>query len=179
MLKERFIFFLQLIKSGRKNASITPSSRFLAKEMIKWIDWSKVHTIVELGSWTWVFTEYICKHAHPNTKIIAIEISDVYIKILQEKFKNIVIIEKDDVKNIRHIQKKHAIDKVDLIISWLPFVPAESIHQELKLYISQGTIFRGFTYLPSVFKKKYADFPIHKVGFALLNIPPARVYGIN
>jgi hypothetical protein len=30
-----------------------------------------------------------------------------------------------------------------------------------------------------VFKKQYADFPIREIWFSFLNIPPARVYGIN
>jgi len=176
---ERIVFLRQQIKNGKKNASITPSSKYLAKQMIKWIDREKVDSVIELGAWTWIFTEYICKHAKPTTKIIVIEIEDVYAKILQDKFKDRIIVEKDDVKNIDSIRQKHQIEKIDLIISWLPFIPAESIHHEIKTYTSQGTIFRSFTYQPSIFKKQYADFPIREIWFSFLNIPPARVYWIN
>lgn len=176
---ERMIFLLQQIKNGRKNASVTPSSKYLAKQMLKWIDWEKVNSVIELGAWTWIFTEHICKHAKPGTKIIIIEIEDVYAQILQHKFKDAILVEKDDVKNIDNIRQKHGIQKIDLIISWLPFIPAESIHNEIKKYTSQGTIFRSFTYQPWTFKKQYADFPIHQIGFTFLNVPPARVYGIN
>lgn len=178
-MNERIIFLLQQIRNGRKNASITPSSKFLAKQMLKWIDWQHIDSVIELGAWTWIFTEYICKYAKPATKIIVIEIEDVYAQILQDKFKDTILLEKDDVKNIESIRQKHHIQKIDLIISWLPFLPAESIHDEMKKYISQGTIFRSFTYQPSVFKKKYADFPIRQIGYTFLNIPPARVYWIN
>ncbi|MCX6823962.1 MAG: SAM-dependent methyltransferase [candidate division SR1 bacterium] len=147
--------------------------------MIKGIDWENIHSVIELGAGTGIFTEYICKHAKPGTKIIVIEIEEVYAKILQDKFKGNIIVEKDDVKNIGNIRQKHHIEKIDLVISGLPFIPAESIHQKIKTYTSQGTIFRSFTYQPSVFKKQYADFPIRKIGFSFLNIPPARVYGIN
>jgi len=178
-MDERIVFLLQQIKNGKKNASITPSSHFLAKQMMKWIDWQHIDSIIELWAWTWIFTEYICKHAKPSTKIIVIEIDDIYAKILQDKFKETIILEKDDVKNIDSIRQKHHIQKIDLIVSWLPFLPAESIHNEMQRYISQGTIFRSFTYQPSTFKKKYADFPIRKIWFTFLNVPPARVYGIN
>jgi len=178
-MHERINFFINQIKNGKKNASITPSSRFLARQMVKWLDWDHIHTVIELGAWTWRFTHYICKHAKPDTKIIVIEIEDVYIKMLQDTFKDTIILEQNDVKNIEQIRKKYSIQKIDLIISWLPFLPAQDIHTEIKKYISQGTIFRSFTYQPSVFKKLYADFPIRKIGFTLLNLPPARVYWIN
>ena len=176
---ERIIFLLQQIKNGRKNASITPSSSFLAKQMLKWIDWDRIDSVIELGAWTGIFTEHIRKHAKPNTKIIIIEIEDIYAKILQNKFQETIIIEKDDVKNIDSIRQKHQIQKIDLIVSGLPFVPAKSIHEEIRRYTSQGTIFRSFTYQPSVFKKQYVDMPVRKIGYTFLNVPPARVYGIN
>jgi hypothetical protein len=37
--------------------------------------------------------------------------------MLQDKFKDTIIIEKDDVKNIDSIRQKYAIEKIDLIIS--------------------------------------------------------------
>lgn len=178
-MNERILFFLQMIKNAKRNASVTPSSRFLAKQMLKWIDWKNIHTIIELGAWTWIFTKHILNHIIPGTKIIVMEIESSYVKLLQEKFTDKIIIENTDIKNIDLIRKKYGIQKIDLIISWLPFLPAESIHNELQTYIKQGTIFRSFTYQPSVFKKFYADFPIRKIGSTCINIPPARVYWIN
>ena len=178
-MHERIAFLLQQIRNGKKNASITPSSNFLAKQMMKWIDRENIHTVIELWAWTWIFTQHICKYAKPGTKIIVIEIDEVYTKMLQDKFKKTISLERHDIKNIDIIRQKHHIQKIDLIISWLPFLPAESIHKEIKKYISQGTIFRSFTYQPRTFKKQYHDFPIRRIGFSFFNIPPARVYGIN
>jgi phospholipid N-methyltransferase len=108
-----------------------------------------------------------------------IEIEEVYAKLLQQKFWEKIVVELADVKDIELIRKKYILPKIDLIISWLPFLPAESIHDELKEYLSQGTIFRTFTYQPSKFKKLYIDFPLRKIGFTCINIPPTRVYGAN
>lgn len=135
--------------------------------------------MIELGAGTGIFTEYILKHILPGTKIIIIEIEEAYVKLLQEKFWNAITIEQADVKDIEHIRQKHHIWKIDLIVSWLPFLPAQSIHDELKSYLAQGTIFRTFTYQPSTFKKFYTDFPVRKIGFTWLNIPPTWVYGVN
>jgi hypothetical protein len=37
--------------------------------------------------------------------------------MLQNKFKDTIVVEKDDVKNIDSIRQKHGIEKIDLIIS--------------------------------------------------------------
>ncbi len=178
-MKDRLIFLWNHIKNGKKNASVTPSSKFLAELMLKHIDFSAIDSIIELGAWTGIFTEHILKKAKKWTKIILIEIEDDYIKILRNKFADQVIIEQEDVRNIDQIRKKYDIDKIDLIISGLPFEPAHSIHKEIREYTSNGTIFRSFTYRPSTFKKLYHSFPIVNIWFTFLNVPPARVYGIN
>jgi phospholipid N-methyltransferase len=83
---ERILFLSQMFKNRKRNASIAPSSRFLAKQMIKDIDWTAIHNVIELGAGTGIFTTYILKHALPGTKIIVIEIEEVYAKLLQQKF---------------------------------------------------------------------------------------------
>lgn len=178
-MNERIVFFQNQLKNGRKNASITPSSLFLAKKMIRNIDFNKIDSVIELGAGTGIFTEYILKNIKKWTKVICIETEDNYVEILKEKFGNKIIIHQEDVKNIDHIRKTNNIEKIDLIISWLPFVPAQSIHKEIKKYIGEWTIFRSFTYQPHIFKKQYHDFPIRKTWFALFNFPPARVFGVN
>jgi phospholipid N-methyltransferase len=46
-----------------------------------------------------------------------IEIEDIYVNLLQDKFKESILLEKDDVRNIESIKQKHGIQKIDLIIS--------------------------------------------------------------
>ncbi|AHB41160.1 Ribosomal RNA adenine dimethylase [candidate division SR1 bacterium RAAC1_SR1_1] len=178
-MKDYLIFFSKRIKNGKKNASMIPSSKFLSRQMIKGINFDEINSIIELGPGTGVFTQYVVENMKKGTKLICIEIEDDYIKILKKKFGNQIVILKEDVRNIDNIRKKYGIEKIDLIISGLPFKPASSIHNELKKYTSNGTIFRSFTYQPYIFKKQYHDLPIKKIGFAFLNIPPAWVYGIN
>jgi len=178
-MNERIVFFGNQFKNGRKNASITPSSKFLAKQMVKNIDFSTIDSVIELGAGTGIFTEYILKNTKPGTKVICIETEENYVQILKEKFGNKIIIHQEDVKNIDQIRKTNHIEKIDLIVSWLPFIPAESIHKEIKKYTSEWTIFRSFTYQPSIFKKQYHDFPIKKIWYTFFNIPPARVFGVN
>ncbi len=150
--------------------------------MISKIDFNQVDTIIELGPGTGCFTKEIIKKAKPETKIILIEIEEGYVKSLNEKFKNKVIIEHTGAQNLEQVMVKHNIKKTDLIISGLPFLPDE--HKE-KMYMvireqcEKGAKFRFFTYMPPVMKKVYKDFDLNKVAFEIRNIPPLWVYGIN
>jgi phospholipid N-methyltransferase len=48
-LKDRYIFLQKLFHQPKVNASVTPSSRFLAQAMIQGIDFSRVKTVIEFG----------------------------------------------------------------------------------------------------------------------------------
>jgi phospholipid N-methyltransferase len=58
-LLNRILFFYKFIQSPNTVGSITPSSFFLSKEMMKNIDWSNTTSIVELGAGTGIFTNQI------------------------------------------------------------------------------------------------------------------------
>lgn len=181
-MKENVQFFTKFIKKPLQNASVTPSSRYSSRAMISKIDFDKVDTIIELGPGTGCFTREILKKAKPGTKIILIEIDDFYVKLLKEKFNGKVIIEHRGAQELDEVLKKHQVEKVDLIISGLPFLPdeyKERMYNQIKLECDKGAIFRFFTYMPPVMKKVYKDFELKKVAFEVRNVPPLWVYGVN
>jgi len=104
-MKNRLTFLIKQIKNSKINASITPSSRYLARQMLKDIDFSKIDSIIELWPWTWIFTKHLIKKINKWTKIIAIEIDEDYIKILNKKFWDKIILENNTVKSIEEIKK--------------------------------------------------------------------------
>lgn len=178
------IFAKNFLKNPIANASIIPSSKYLAKEMIKGIDFSKVHTIVELGPWTWTFTKTVVESMQPWTTFIAIELEKDYVEILTKTFWNKVVVEHESAHNIDMILEKHGIKHLDLIVSWLGFVslPKEVLQpmlEKISYYTSQWTIFRTFTYIPKNFEQIFKWLNIKKCWSTLLNFPPATVYGIN
>lgn len=179
-LKNRFLFFKKLIDQPWVNASITPSSRYLAAAMVKWVDFSHSKVIVEFGPWTWVFTKVLLKHAKPNTKIICIEYEKEYVDLLHKEFGNRIILEHGSVLDITDILEKHDIQTPDIIISWLPFhVYTVKLMQELHEYIKKWTIFRWFSYTPHQLRDIYKELPLVQKSFIVRNIPPAFVFGAN
>lgn len=179
-LKARYLFFKKLFRQPKVNASITPSSRYLAAAMVKGIDFSHIKTIVEFGPWTWVFTKVIMKLAHPQATIICIEYEKEYVDLLHKEYWHRIILEHGSVIDIKEILKKHHITRPDVIISWLPFhVYTLWLMKELHEYIKEWTIFRWFSYTPHQLREIYQELPLVKKAFIIRNIPPAFVFGAN
>ena len=179
----RLIFFINFIKNPLRNASIIPSSTSASLAMVKDIDFSLVNVVVELGPGTGCFTEQTLKRCTPNTKIILIEIEQSYVAILQKKFGNRVIIENTSAHLLDEVLRKHGIEKVDVIISGLPFTLPQDIFEKMIASIyeqtKRGATFKFFTYMPPVMKRYYKALPIQKRSFVFRNVPPLWVYGIN
>lgn len=185
-MRDHFFFFKNFFKNPLQNAAILPSSRRLAKEMVKGIDFSHVDVVVELWPGNGSFTEKILKNIKKGTKVILIEIEKKYVDILQKKYGNKVIIECDSAHLLDAIMKKYNIKKIDLIVSWLPFVcfardQKDELFQSIKRHTQTGTIFRNFTYRGDMSKKVWEDYqlPLTKRSLVLRNIPPAWVCWIN
>lgn len=180
--KNIFLFGVNFFKNPLRNASIIPSSNIAAKAMFDHIDFQSIRVIVELGPGTGVFTEEILKRCKPNTKVILIEIEESYIRLLRGKFGNKVIIEKASAHLLDSILVKHGINKVDLIISGLPFLLGGvegELFETVKKHTKNGAIYRFFTYNPPAMKQMYKNLPIRKMSFVLRNFPPLWIYGIN
>lgn len=180
------MFLLEYIKNPRKVGAIAPSSKYLANAMINNINFENANCIIEYGSGTGVFTEKILARAKENTIIILIEINKTFYNILKNLYgykKNVIIIN-DSAENIKKIINKYSIEKVDYIISGLPFssLPKEisnSILGKTSEIISEGGEFITFQY--TLVKEKYIKcfFDEVKHERVIRNIPPAYILKCN
>jgi len=176
-------FVANFLQHPLQNASLVPSSSSASKAMLDGIDFSAISTIVELGPGTGVFTKEILKHCRPDTKILLVELEESYITMLRAEFGERVVISNQSAHLLDAILAQHGIDKVDLIVSGLPFsLPTditEKLFASIGRYTERGAIFRFFTYNPPLMKRVYKSLPIKQVSFVLKNIPPMWVYGIH
>ncbi|MCE9531042.1 MAG: NAD-binding protein, partial [Planctomycetes bacterium] len=109
-------------KHGSTIASFVPSSRFLAKALIRGIDWSNAKCLVELGAGTGPVTRQLVKHARRDTKLVVIEQDPDFCRRLREKFPgatNLDIVEGDAGK-LDQILAERGITMCDHILSGLP-----------------------------------------------------------
>lgn len=175
----KVLFFKNFLKNWKEVGSITPSSGFLAKKMLKSIDFSSVDTIVELGPGTGVFTREILSRMKPDSKLLALETNDEFVERLNNIIDDRFTVLKVSAKNLSVFLKG---EKVDVIVSGIPFSVMKKEIKEKMLYeikenLKIGGMFIQFQYSLDLRKLLNKIFNNNvKLSFVPFNIPPAFIY---
>ena len=179
---ENWLFLKNFLRNPLRNASVLPSSNKASKAVLSELDWNKIKTIVELGPGNGTFTKQILAQCNPGTTLILIELEESYIKLLKDKFGDKVHVMHDSAHRIHPILESLGLQKTDLIVSSLPFLPnpiRDQVNNAILRETAKGAAFRFFTYMPPIMKLFYKGMPLRKIAFVLENIPPMWIYGIN
>ncbi|WP_297520806.1 rRNA adenine N-6-methyltransferase family protein [uncultured Clostridium sp.] len=176
------MFLLEYIKNPRKVGAVAPSSRFLANKMLSKVDFESAKCIIEYGPGTGAFTEKLVARANENTKVILIEINKEFYHKLNRLYghkKNVLILN-ESAENIDDILKRYNIEKVDYIVSGLPFASlpkevSDKILTKTAEIIENSGEFITFQY--SLVKKSLFDRFFEEIctDKTYMNIPPAYV----
>lgn len=176
-------FLKEYIRNPKTIGAIAPSSKYLAESMIKNIDFSHCSVIAEYGAGTGIFTAEVIRHKKRDTKFLVIERNERFYRILRRRFakcQNVFVIH-GNAQNLRKYMRKYGVDKVDYIISGLPFASLSSdvsnrILSSTRKIISKNDG-RFITFQYTLFKVKLFRrfFDIAGIDFTLRNIPPAFV----
>lgn len=182
----RFLFIKEFLDNPRSIGAITFSSKYLAKNIVNHINFKECDCIVEYGAGTGVFTSEIIKRKEKKTVFIAIELNKSLFNHLKNRFENIenVYILNDDARNLEKILKTLNIEKVDHVVSGLPFtsLPTEigqAILSETKKCLSDKGFFTTFQY--SLIKKSFFEnhFNINSIVKEFKNLPPAYILNLK
>ncbi|CDF58541.1 class I SAM-dependent methyltransferase [Thermobrachium celere] len=180
------VFISQFIKNPNFTGAILPSSKKLCKKMMEGIDFNKAECIVEYGPGTGVFTEELIKRRKKDTILIAIEYNEEFYDILVNKFSGVdnLFIINDSAENIKEYLKVLEINKVDYIVSGLPFTSlpsevAENILRNTKEILSIHGVFITFQYTLLKLKLFRRYFNLITLKRTFLNVPPAYVLICN
>lgn len=162
--------------------SLIPSSRFLAKKMLKHIPFQTAKVIVELGPGTGIFTKKIIQKLAPGTHLVVIELNDVFYHNLASKMKqsNVHIVH-GSASDLTNILENLGFEKADCVVSSLPL---SNFPKQLRIDIMQSVtaclapkgIFIQFQYTLQSKKHFQAIFDQVSINYAALNFPPAFVY---
>ena len=179
MMANRSVFLEKFFCSPTKIGSITPSSRFLTRKMLENLPWDRIDSIVELGAGTGVFTEYIAAHKKKDCKAVILEQDNLMRGQLEARFPALCY--GSQAENLPFILQKFGLDKVDCIVSGLPFaIFTKELRKQIlcaaKCSLKPNGQFIAFQYslqMYPTFKKNFAEVGL---GFELRNFPPAFVY---
>jgi len=175
-------FIRQFFKQNKMVGSLIPSSRFLAKKILKNIPFNEAKVIVELGPGTGIFTEKIMQRLNPDTHFVVIELNDVFYHNLKTKViqENCHIIH-GSASDLQKILSDLGFQKADCIISSLPL---SNFPKDLRVEIMQAIMnclnpkgtFIQFQYTLQSKKHFERIFSHVTIDYAAFNFPPAFVY---
>ena len=185
-----YLKFLREFITDHKNiGAIAPSSSALARQMVSQANVSSASAIVEYGPGTGVFTSEILAGINGDTCFFAIENNPRMATMIRKRFPDVPLYQ-DSVENLPRILQDVGQDKIDCIVSGLPWASFDSNLQDKLLQTSitalqEGGTFATFTYLHSLllpaarrFRKKLKQ-QFSKVSTSPVvwqNLPPAFVY---
>ena len=129
--QDRWSFLVNFVKHPLRNASVAPSSRIAARNMLRGIDVESLTHVVELGPGTGSFTRELHKRLPEDCKVLVIELDSGYVSRLQEQYGDRFEIVQASAHELDDLVNERGWPKVDLIVSGLPFTLPPDIRTSL------------------------------------------------
>jgi phospholipid N-methyltransferase len=177
----RLGFLSQFLKKENSVGAIAPSSRLLAKKLMKAIDFGKGRTFVELGAGTGTITMEILKNMHEDAVLFVFETNESFCQRLERIQDPRLVIVHGSAEHIIERLEEHGVKQVDVVLSSIPFtiVPKDVkdriMNGVIELLGSEGIFFQFQYSLESYryFKRLFGEV---KLDFMAYNLPPAFIY---
>jgi phospholipid N-methyltransferase len=181
-MQSRLRFLKQWVRNPREIGSLTPSSRFLTREVVEPIKASGARFVVELGPGTGVFTQALLDALPPDGRILAIDTNASFVDHLRRELPD------------RRLTPLHAsaedVDRLILEVGWpaadaiISGIPYSLLPRPVMLGILQaahralrdGGLFIGYQYSKMLRPHLLDVFGNVHYRSVLLNLPPAFVY---
>lgn len=181
-MDEKLLFFSTFLKYPKEIGSVIPSSKFLIDKLLDNIEFNRAKCIVEFGPGTGCITAEILKRARNDCKVLCFEINEKMYDYLKNNFKDKrLMLINDSAENIKKHVRNLNVEKVDYIVSGIPFSTLpnnkkSSIIKETKSTLKDNGKFVIYQFVSSI-KKSLSDyFSIIYTEFIPLNIPPVFIY---
>lgn len=176
---DRILFLRKFIDEPKKIGSLTPSSRFLVKKMLKNLPWESFSHVAELGAGTGTFTEQIIERKPSHCKFLVIEQDSLMRHSLERKYPDLFF--DSFAENLIATLQRLNSPSLDCVISGLPFANMPEalrrrILENVYLSLKPGGLFVMFQYSLQMKKMLNEYFSSVNIEFFLLNFPPAFVY---
>mgnify|MGYP001555623505 FL=1 len=81
------LFVKEVVNSMKHIGAIAPSSKYLANNIIKYINFEDDQIILEFGCGNGAITKQILKQMPSSSRLISLEINDPFMKHCQDNFK--------------------------------------------------------------------------------------------
>ena len=189
-LEERFAdearFFKAWVENPRITGAVSPSGRFLARMMARYVDPAASGPIIELGPGTGPVTVALLKRGVAPERLVLVEFDPYFCKLLARRFPGCRIVQ-GDAYNLAQTLDGVLEEPACAVVSSLPLLTrpdadrTELLRQSFGLMHPQGR-FIQFTYgmVSPIPRRGHANgampFEAEPSPPVWLNLPPARVW---
>lgn len=161
--------------------AVSPSGPDLSRRMASFVEVERPGPVLELGPGTGVVTHAILERGIAQNRLIALEYSDDFCRLLARRYPDMSIV-RGDAYRLRETLADVASGTLASIVSSLPLFsrPKEErralLMQAFEL-LQPGAPFIQFSYalVPPIAPEPQA-FSVQRSGWILKNLPPARVW---
>ena len=162
--------------------SIVPSSRFLIRELLNPVDWTRARVIVEYGPGVGVITAEVLRRMRPDGVLIAIEMNPDFVSYLRGALTDTRLrVVEGSAESVDEILRRFGQRQADYIISGIPFstIPApqrERILHKTRAVLAPGGAFHVYQFSTRVLEDLRRVFGYVARKFEPLNVLPAHLF---
>ena len=174
-------FYIKEFVKDQNVGAITSTSDHVVKKIIEKIDFIKAEKIVEYGPGNGVITRLLLDNMNPGAVLYVFEKNETFIDgLLEFKDKRLVIIHADAEFAESILKILYKVERVDYIISTLPFTFLKKPKRRRIIYKSFALLnkngrFITYQYSWLIFNLIKSKFRNVKWTIVLLNLPPAII----
>jgi phospholipid N-methyltransferase len=176
----RLKFFLEGLKDLQTVGTVARTSSFVAKQMIRQIDFAKADCIVEFGAGDGVITREILLKMKPDALLLSFEVNPSFCAILNQIQDPRLIVVNDSAEKVETYLREYGRTQADHVVSAIPFaaIPeavGKTIVDEAKNVLKTGGLYVQIHY--SLVRKKLYAGVFGNVDWEItpINIPPAFI----
>ncbi len=176
------LFARNFFRHPRMLGSIVPSSRFLIRELLSPVDWSRARVIVEYGPGVGGITAEVLRRMRADALLIAIEMNPDFVSYLRGALTDhrLRVVE-GSAESVDEILRRFGQRQADYIISGIPFstIPAplrERILRKTRAMLAPGGAFLVYQFSTRVLEDLKRIFGYVGRKFEPLNVLPAHLF---
>ncbi|RKT85084.1 Phospholipid N-methyltransferase [Saccharopolyspora antimicrobica] len=188
-LREYWTFLNSAARQPATVGAVLPTSRYVAEAVAAVVPSSGAPTVLELGPGTGALSGPIQRRLSEGARHLAVEIDPKMVQFLERTKPWLEVIE-GDATHLRKILDAAGVDKVDAVISSIPWTlltpekQRELLHEAASVMSADG-VFTTVTYLTTLWRPPTRAFldALHDTFDEIMprtavwrNVPPARVY---
>jgi len=176
------LFARNFLRHPRMLGSIIPSSRFLIKQVLQPIDWSRARVIVEYGPGVGSITAEILRRLRPDAHLVAIEMNGDFVRFLKTALPDPRLhVVQGSAEDVNRILESLGLGAASYIISGIPFstMPDQlraDIVRKSRAVLEPGGAFLVYQFSSRVLPDLQRTFEVVKRGFQPLNVLPAHLF---